>query len=106
MTSPILITGNCYPLGSLLPVNNVYFCRQLICNTLGINLWGDWEMKQEFPPEVKRGRMEDGDRRGRMDLDKLSEMERRMGLGSDRGRDRERASVGAGGGGGGKRDWY
>ena len=74
-------------------------------NTLGINLWGDWEMKQEYTPEVKRGRMEDSDRRGggRMDLDKLSEMERRMGLGSDRGRERER---GNGGGGGGKRDWY
>ena len=82
--------------------------RQLIVNTLGINLWGDWEMKQEYAPEAKRSRMEDSDSRrgGRMDLDKLSEMERRMGLGSgDRGRERERGSVG-GGGGGGKRDWY
>ena len=57
-------------------------------NTLGINLWGDWEMKPEL--EAKRGRggeepkfVVGGERAGRggMDLDKLSEMERRMGLG-------------------------
>ena len=61
-------------------------------NTLGINLWGDWEMKPEL--DAKRGRGSEepkfvmgGERaggrgeRGGMDLDKLSEMERRMGLG-------------------------
>ena len=34
--------------------------RQLIVHTLGINLWGDWEMKinTDYQPEVKRGRVE------------------------------------------------
>ena len=55
-------------------------------NTLGINLWGDWEMKPEIKEEPKfvvgaERRSERGERGG-MDLDKLSEMERRMGLGS------------------------
>ena len=69
---------------------------------MGINLWGDWEMKPEYGPEpAKRSRGESepkfvvGERPGRgdrggMDLDKLSEMERRMGLGGGgggRGRD-------------------
>merc|ERR1719445_1222004 len=63
--------------------------RQLIVSTLGINLWGDWEMKPEHGQEHKPwGRLEEDRRSGRMDLDKLSEMERRMGLGSERGRDR------------------
>ena len=47
--------------------------RQLIVNTLGINLWGDWEMKPEHGQEHKpRGRMEEDRRSGRMDLDKVT----------------------------------
>merc|ERR1719483_1123798 len=67
--------------------------RQLIVNTLGINLWGDWEMKTntDYQPDPKRGRMEgpapavgeNVDRR-QLSLEKLSEMERRMGLKEDR----------------------
>ena len=77
-------------------LSNALCYRQLVVNTLGINLWGDWEMK----PEVKRERGEEpkfvvgGERSGRsergerggMDLDKLSEMERRMGLGGQEAR--------------------
>jgi len=82
--------------------------RQLIVNTLGINLWGDWEMKPEHGQEHKpRGRMEEDRRSGRMDLDKLSEMERRMGLGSERGRDRgERGERGVTSNGPKRGDWY
>merc|ERR1719369_374575 len=58
--------------------------RQLIVNTLGINLWGDWEMKNhtDYQPDMKRSRMEGGgvgenvDRR-QLSLEKLSEMGRR-----------------------------
>merc|ERR1712013_233962 len=66
--------------------------RQLIVNTLGINLWGDWEMKNhaDYQPDMKRSRMEGGggvgdnvDRR-QLSLEKLSEMERRMGLKEER----------------------
>merc|ERR1719369_3904 len=65
--------------------------RQLIVNTLGINLWGDWEMKNhtDYQPDMKRSRMEGGgvgenvDRR-QLSLEKLSEMERRMGLKDER----------------------
>jgi len=67
--------------------------RQLIVNTLGINLWGDWEMKSnntDYQPDLKRSRTEgvvggeNVDRR-QLSLEKLSEMERRMGLKEDRG---------------------
>lgn len=61
--------------------------RQLIVHTLGINLWGDWEMKinTDYQPEVKRGRVEGsvvGDNVDwrQLSLENLSEMERRMGL--------------------------
>ena len=61
--------------------------RQLIVHTLGINLWGDWEMKinTDYQPEVKRGRVEGsvvGDNVDwrQLSLENLSKMERRMGL--------------------------
>lgn len=83
--------------------------RQLIVNTLGINLWGDWEMKAnsaEHQPEAKRGRMEgpamaeNVDRR-QLSLEKLSEMERRMGLKED-----IRGGMAQGGRGRGGGNWY
>ena len=45
--------------------------RQLIVNTLGINLWGDWQA-EEAPDGAGGGE--------RKQLEKISEMERRMGL--------------------------
>lgn len=78
--------------------------RQLIVNTLGINLWGDWEYpvgeQDRWDPSPPSScfhdsfllvflrlvsRAEDGDRR-QLSLDKLSEMERRMGLKEETGR--------------------
>jgi len=50
--------------------------RQLIVNTLGLNLWGDWEHPQPQPEH----RPEEGGDRRHLSLEKLSEMERRMGL--------------------------
>ena len=46
--------------------------RQLIVNTLGINLWGDWQGE-----EAGGGGGGGGERN---QLEKISEMERRMGL--------------------------
>jgi len=66
--------------------------RQLIVNTLGINLWGDWDMKanNDYQSDGKRARMEgpapaDNVDRRQLSLEKLSEMERRMGLKGDGG---------------------
>ena len=57
--------------------------RQLIVNTLGINLWGDWDMGQQQPAAGEgRGRGGEARNGGQME-DKLSEMERRMGLGRE-----------------------
>lgn len=82
--------------------------RQLIVNTLGINLWGDWEMKTntDYQPEAKRGRVEgpvvaeNVDRR-QLSLEKLSEMERRMGLKEERG-----GMAGNGPAGRGRGNWF
>jgi len=83
--------------------------RQLIVNTLGINLWGDWDMNNggEYQPENKRSRMEGPapeniDRR-QLSLEKLSEMERRMGLKDDRG---GMGGNSAGQAGRGRGNWY